>query len=64
MELGGLAPLFALFMGRSKVKGPKGDKAGGDVAREVEERAVSMVSSLLQVGGGAGAKLLVVVVGP
>ncbi len=35
---------------RPQVKGPKGDKAGGDVAREVEERSVSLVSSLLQVG--------------
>lgn len=33
----------------SQVKGPKGDKAGRDVSREVEERAVSLVSSLLQV---------------
>lgn len=31
------------------MKGPKGDKASKDVAREVEERSVSLVSSLLQV---------------
>ncbi|KIY93572.1 Beta-catenin-like protein 1 [Monoraphidium neglectum] len=48
VEVGGLAPLFALFMGRTKVKGPKGDKAGKDVAREMEERSVSLISSLLQ----------------
>ncbi|GBF90342.1 hypothetical protein Rsub_02448 [Raphidocelis subcapitata] len=48
VEVGGLAPLFALFMGRAKVKGPKGEKTGRDVAQEMEERAVSLVSSLLQ----------------
>jgi hypothetical protein len=51
VTVGGLAPLFALFMGKAKVKGPKGDKAGRDVAREMEERSVSLISSLLQVGG-------------
>lgn len=48
VEAGGLSPLFALFMGKSKVKGPKGhlDK---DVEQEVEERCVSLLSNLFQV---------------
>lgn len=33
----------------AQVKGPKGDKASRDVTQEMEERSVSLVSSLLQV---------------
>jgi beta-catenin-like protein 1 len=59
IELGGLSPLFGLFMGRAKVKGPKGaggGKAPADAAREVEERTVSLISSLLQHAPRAGAR--------
>jgi hypothetical protein len=49
VEAGALAQLFAVFMGRSKVKNSKGE-ADKEVAREVEERCVSIISNLFQVG--------------
>ncbi|WIA28620.1 hypothetical protein OEZ86_011157 [Tetradesmus obliquus] len=48
VEAGALAQLFAIFMGRSKIKNSKGDASDRDVAKEVEERCVSIISNLFQ----------------
>jgi hypothetical protein len=37
-------------MGRSKIKNSRGDASDRDVAKEVEERCVSIISNLFQVG--------------
>lgn len=50
VDAGALAQLFAVFMGRSKIKNSKGTKSDKDVAKEVEERCVSIISNLFQVG--------------
>eukprot|EP00775_Hariotina_reticulata_P010490 gene10490-10649_t len=47
VEAGALAQLFAVFMGRSKVKNSKGE-ADKEAAREVEERCISIISNLFQ----------------
>lgn len=49
VEAGALAQLFAVFMGRSKIKNSKGEAGDRDVVREVEERCVSIISNLFQV---------------
>lgn len=49
VEAGALAQLFAIFMGRSKIKNSKGEAGDKDVLREVEERCVSIISNLFQV---------------
>lgn len=54
MEAGALAQLFAILMGRSKIKNSKGEAGDRDVIREVEERCVSIISNLFQVGGWCG----------
>ncbi|GLC46520.1 hypothetical protein PLESTM_001885000 [Pleodorina starrii] len=51
VDLGGLKQLFGLFMGKAKVKGPLGEH---DVDTEVEERCVSLVSSLVTQLPGVG----------
>jgi hypothetical protein len=51
VEAGALAQLFAIFMGRSKIKNSRGDASDRDVAKEVEERCVSIISNLFQVCG-------------
>lgn len=56
VEAGALAQLFAVFMGRSKIKNSKGDKTDKDVAKEVEERCVSIISNLFQVGVPGGVR--------
>jgi hypothetical protein len=38
-------------MGRSKIKNSRGDASDRDVAKEVEERCVSIISNLFQVCG-------------
>lgn len=48
MEAGALAQLFAILMGRSKIKNSKGEAGDKDVLREVEERCVSIISNLFQ----------------
>jgi hypothetical protein len=49
VEAGALAQLFAILMGRSKIKNSKGEAGDRDVVREVEERCVSIISNLFQV---------------
>jgi hypothetical protein len=39
-------------MGRSKIKNIKGEAGDKDVVREVEERCISIISNLFQVGVG------------
>ncbi|KAG1678261.1 hypothetical protein FOA52_013881 [Chlamydomonas sp. UWO 241] len=48
VDMGGLKHLFGIFMGKAKIKGPRGDKSGRDVESELEERAVSIVFNLMQ----------------
>ena len=45
VDVGGLKHIFGAFMGKAKIKGPKGGK---DVEREVEERSISIIFNLLQ----------------
>ena len=50
LDMGGLKSLFAIFMGRGKVKRKQG--VGGEEASDqqaAEERAVSVVANLLMV---------------
>lgn len=54
VEAGALAQLFAILMGRSKIKNSKGEAGDRDVVREVEEHCVSIISNLFQVRGGDG----------
>lgn len=49
VDAGALAQLFAIFMGRSKIKNNRGASSDKDVAKEVEERCVSIISNLFQV---------------
>ena len=45
VDVGGLKHIFGAFMGKAKVKGPRGGK---DVEKEVEERSVSIIYNLFQ----------------
>ena len=54
VDFGGLGTVFSLFMGRLKQKGKNGKRKDESVAREEEERSVSIVTNLLiEVDGDA-----------
>eukprot|EP00798_Chlamydomonas_sp_ICE-L_P016784 gene16784-23060_t len=53
VDLGGLKNLFGMFMGKTRIKGPRGER---DVDTEIEERAVSIISNLCQNLGVRGGR--------
>ncbi|GAX82009.1 hypothetical protein CEUSTIGMA_g9437.t1 [Chlamydomonas eustigma] len=53
VDLGGLKHLFGIFMGKARIKGPRG---GRDVEMEVEERSVSIIFNLFQTLGSKGGR--------
>lgn len=49
IDMGGLPPLFAIFMGRGKVKRKGSTSEEASDQQQAEERAVSVVANLLMV---------------
>ena len=44
--------MFAVFMGKSKIKGSKVDKSDKEVEGEIEQRCVSLISNMCLVSWG------------